>query len=162
MQADEPQPEWRLAAYPVRRTTAGFGVTDWMRWRKSLRHHLRLREPSTIRHDFREQTCGPSSFASLELVFEPSEDFSFTRSALWPPHLSAAETSDLDAAIAVGVYDALQPSGDGPYVADGVAAKCVAIEWDDVGSSQMAFYTAAWRATRQLRDHGTWALTKKP
>jgi hypothetical protein len=138
------------------------GVTDWTRWRKSLRHHLCLRDTSTIRHDSRKQTCGPSSFASLELLFEPSEVFRFTRTADWPRHLSTAETSDLDAAIAAGVYDALQPSGDGPYVADGVAAKCVAIEWDDAGSSQMAFYTAAWRATRQLRDQGTWVLTEKP
>jgi hypothetical protein len=146
----------------VRRTTVELGVNDWTRWRKGLRHHLCLREVCTVRHDFRKQTCGPSSFASVELRFEPSQAFSFTRTSNWPTHLSQAETSGLDVAIAAGVYDALQPSGDGPYVADGVAATCVAIEWDDVGSSQVAFYTAAWRATRQLRDQGVWALTEKP
>ncbi len=94
--------------------------------------------------------------------FEPSESFRFDRSGEWPKHLSISEVAGLDAAIAAGVHDALQTAGDGPYEADGVAARCVAVEWDDVGSSEVAFYNAAWRATRELRETGAWELREKP
>jgi hypothetical protein len=137
-------------------------VSDWSRWRANLRHHLCLQEARSIRHDFRKHTCGPSSFASVEIAFEPSNSFTFVRSCEWPNHLSVAEITGLDDAMAAGVHDALQPSGAGPYEADGVAARCVAVEYDDVGSSQVAFYTAAWRATRELRETAAWELREKP
>jgi hypothetical protein len=137
-------------------------MNEWTRWRDALRHHWCLREARTIRYDFRKQTCGPSSFASVELLFEPGRSFSFVRSCEWPGGVSSAEASSLDAAIAAGIHDALQPSGGGPYEADGLAAQCLAVEWDDVGSSAMAFYAAAWGATRQLRDEAPWELTEKP
>jgi hypothetical protein len=120
-----------------------------------------LRERRSVRHDFRERTCGPSSFASVEILFEPSESFGFARTCDWPAHLSAGEIAAIDAAIASGVRDALQPSADWPDAADGVAARCVAVEWDDVGSSEAAFYTAAWRAARELRERGSWETRER-
>jgi hypothetical protein len=96
--------------------------------------------------------------ADVELAFEPSESFRFVRQCDWPTHLSAAEMRDVDAAMAAGVHDALLPSNGSPYDAMGVSAACVAVEWDNVGSSEMAFYIAAWRATRQLRESGEWDL----
>jgi hypothetical protein len=60
--------------------------------------------------------------------------------------------------MAAGIHDALLPRDGSPYDAMGVAAKCVGVEWDDIGSSQVAFYIAAWHATRQLRESGEWDL----
>ena len=126
-------------------------MTDWSRWRANLRQHLCLRDASLTRYDFRRQSCGPSSFASVELSFEPSETFFFGSSCAWPEEVSAAEAAGLNEAIAAGVYDALQPNGDGPYVADGVAARCVAVEWESVGSSGLpALASLLWIGQHSL------------
>ena len=101
------------------------------------------------------------SFASVELAYEPSLAFSFVRLCEWPPHLLASDTKDLDAAMACGVHDALAPAGGSPYDARGVAVKCIALEQDDVGSSQVAFYMAAWHATRTLRETAEWELLER-
>jgi len=121
--------------------------------------HWRLREARAARYDYRRQTCGPSSFASVELRFEPSEAFSFERRCPWPQDLEAGEATGLDAAIVAGVLDALRPGDGQPYAADRVAVQLTALEHDTVGSSESAFYAAAWHATRQLREEsGAWEL----
>ena len=112
-----------------------------------------------MRYDYRRQTCGPSSFASVELRFAPSESFSFERRCEWPQDFSAREAAGFDAAITAGVHDALQPADARPYAADRVAVQLTALEYDAVGSSESAFYSAAWHATRQLRDESdAWTL----
>jgi hypothetical protein len=136
-------------------------MTDSSWWRSTLGHHFRLRAPVSARYEYRSQTCGPSSFATVELAFEPCESFRFARECEWPSHVSDAERVGLDAALAAGVHDALQPAGDGPYAADGVSVSCIAVEWDDAGSSEVAFYIAAWRATRDAREKGAWELEEK-
>jgi hypothetical protein len=98
----------------------------------------------------------------VELALVPSDTFRFARECGWPPQVSDEEQLGLDAAMAAGVHDALQPAGDGPYAADGVSVRCLAVEWDDVGSSEVAFYMAAWHATRDARDKGAWELKEKP
>src|SRR5262245_56738845 len=95
----------------------------WERWRESLSRRLCLKSPHTARYAFRKQTCGPTSFASVELLFEPSANFSFVRQCAWPAHLSSLVTRDLDAAMACGVHDALQPSDGSPFGALGVTAR---------------------------------------
>jgi hypothetical protein len=136
-------------------------MTEWARWRAGLRHRLRLKAPRTIRHDFRRHSCGPTSFASVELAFEPSQSFGFKRQCEWPKHLASADTREWDAAMEAGVHDALQPFGGSPYDAMGVTAKCILVEQDDVGSSQVAFYMAAWHATRRLREEAEWELVER-
>ena len=133
-------------------------MNEWDRWRQKLGHRYCLVAPCTVRHDFRRKTCGPSSFATVELLFEPSSALAFARECEWPAHLKSSETRDLDAAIAAGIHDALQPTEGTPYDALGVIARCVRVQWDDVGSSEAAFYTAAWCATRELREVGKWQL----
>ena len=133
-------------------------MNEWDRWRQKLRHRYCLITPCTIRHDFRRHSCGPSRFATVELLFEPSSALVFSRECEWPAHLTSSETRDLDAAIAAGIHDALQPSEGAPYDALGVMARCVLVQWDDVGSSEAAFYAAAWCATRELRERGQWQL----
>ena len=136
-------------------------MNDWERWRARLSHRWRLRAPRTIRYDFRKQTCGPSSFASVELAFTPNDDFEFARTCTWPNAAAESEARDLDAAMGAGIHDALQPGGGSPYDAFGVRATCILVEWDEVGSSQVAFYLAAWHATRVLREQADWDLVSR-
>ncbi len=136
-------------------------MDEWMRWRDGLRHRFRLKSARSVRYEFRKQTCGPSSFATVDLAYEPSSIFSFERICGWPPHLPASDTKEFDAAMACGVHDALGPTGGSPYDALGVAVKCIAVEQDDVGSSQVAFYMAAWHATRTLRETAEWELVER-
>ena len=136
-------------------------MSDPDRWRCDLRHYFRLLEPRTVHFDFRRHTCGPSSFASVQLACDPSDQFRFVRGCTWPANVSGPEQESWDAAISCGVWDALQPTAGDPHVADGVAVTLVATEHDPVGSSGMAFYSAAWHAIRQLREAGHWVLTAR-
>jgi hypothetical protein len=127
-------------------------------WHAVVGHHYRLRAEQVVRHENRQNTCGPSSFAALELRFAPSAEFSFTRRIGWPDQVDAAEARRLDQAIEAGIRDALQPRGGVPYLATGVSAECVSVGWDEVGSSPISFYAAAWQATTELRDAAAWEL----
>ena len=136
-------------------------MNDWIGWHAQLKHRWRLRRAERFRHDFRRQGCGPTSFATVELEFHPSDEFTFSSTSRWPPTVAEAWAKAWETAICAGVYDALQPWGGSPYDALGVAATCVAVESDDVGSSEVAFYIAAWHATRKLRDEGQWDLVPR-
>lgn len=137
-------------------------MSEWRRWRNGLRRHLTLQAGWVAHYDYRRQTCGPSSFASVELTLEPSDAYRFVSQCEWPTYLTPSERRGLEDAIAAGVYDALQPSGGEPYHAGGVVVTCTRIEWDDVGSSPNAFYAASWHATRQARDQAQWKLVDTP
>jgi hypothetical protein len=127
-------------------------------WRRALGRHYRLQGARTIRHEYRQNTCGPSSYAAVELRFAPSRELTFVRTAEWPPQVSPSEAAALDATIEAGVRDALQPRNGLPYAATGVSVECVHVGWDEVGSSAVSFYAAAWHATTELRDAAAWEL----
>jgi hypothetical protein len=129
-------------------------------WHTGLGHVLRLRGATSIRYAYRRQTCGPSSFAAVEIRFTPSAAISVERACAWPESLLAEEQLALDGALACGLLDGLAPFSESPYHVEGVTALCSAIEWDDVGSSQVAFYAAAWHAARQLRQEAEWELVR--
>lgn len=133
-------------------------MSDWSGWREAVSHRLRLVAPGTARHDFRRASCGPSSSASVDLAFEPAGSFSLVFACHWPPHLAAAETARMEAAIAAGVFDALGPVDGSPFDARCILATCTGVAWDDVGSSEMAFYAAAWHATQGFRQAADWEL----
>lgn len=127
-------------------------------WRSRLGHALRLQAETSVNYAYRRQTCGPSSFATVELRFTPSSEFTVERACPWPESVLAEEQRALDAALACGILDGLGPLGESPYPVEGVAVVCTAVGWDEVGSSQVAFYAAAWHAARQLRQEARWDL----
>jgi hypothetical protein len=131
---------------------------DAEHWRRTLGRHYRLQAARTVRYEHRLNTCGPSAYAAIQLAFAPSAGFSFTRRTGWPSAVGASEAAALDAAIETGVRDALQPRGGLPYAATGVSVACVDVGWDEVGSSPVSFYAAAWHAATRLRDEAEWEL----
>lgn len=131
-------------------------MREWTAWRSSLRHAYRLRAPRTVELEWKRQTCGGTGYAFVELAFAPAVSFAFTTTCNWPNQNSRESWQP---AIIAGIWDALQPQDGDPYAATGVAVTCKRVQRDEVKSSAVAFYKAAWDATNSLRqDAQAWAL----
>jgi hypothetical protein len=126
-----------------------------------------IASPGEIRWTYRRRTHA-SSFAEVLLGYEPADGLRVTFAALWPAQLGPEYAADLNIAIASGLYAALVEerappawagSGDAPPRV-GVYFVVREVGWDDVGSSEAAFYRAAREAALHLAVHGEWQVVE--
>ena len=79
----------------------------------------------------------------------------FISRARWPARLSIAYQADLERAIGCALVDSLMNTF---YSYRGCALTLIDARWDDVMSSEKAFYRAARGAMDELRATATWWL----
>jgi hypothetical protein len=113
---------------------------------------LVLAGPGELRWSYR-RNLHASSFADLHLAYEPAPRLSIRFMLEWPRHLESGYVERLRVAIASGIYHALVADAPSPV---GIAFTVHGIGWDDIGSSEMAFFRAASEAAAHLAATAAW------
>jgi hypothetical protein len=128
------------------------------RWRqsKSRGRSKRLDAPCSRQHEYRGRQFGhPSTYAFVRFDCVPADSFAFETRAAWPNSLSPNYCALLEAAMAAAIVDALLAGVEDPHT--GCRLTCVEVKWDEVASSERAFYRATREAMISLRDEATWS-----
>lgn len=130
----------------------------WANYRSG--HNIRrLTKPIDVDFEFRGDRMGhPSNFAAVGFHCEPSEEFSFVATPNWPSTLSQTYVAGLENSVLSGLFDVLM-TADFTFYA-GCAIILTHIKWDDVSSSERAFYIASKGAANRLITEGEWILTQ--
>jgi hypothetical protein len=132
-----------------------------VRWQQTKKRFARRRldAPCSTVHEYKGSQSGhPSTYAFVRFECKPADEFSLVVTATWPANLTPDYRHLLIDAMSAAIVDVLI-AADSPHV--GCALTCTEVKWDDVGSSEVAFYRATKEAMTALRDQETWsALTK--
>jgi hypothetical protein len=126
----------------------------WRQQKATGRNFYRLREGVTQEHEYKGHHWGhPSNYALVRFRCEPADELTFLSEAPWPAHLSSTYCTDLERAVGVAILDALMGEF---YPYRGCTLTLVGVGWDDVMSSEAAFYRATKGAMADLRSVGKW------
>lgn len=116
-----------------------------------------LAAPHDLPFVFRGPQPGhPSNYAAVRFRCSLADALSLAFAAAWPAMLSPDYCRSLEAAIACGVADGLLGATLQPLWV--CALTLVEIGWDDLMSSEVAFYRATKGAMGELVAHGAWQL----
>ena len=119
----------------------------------------RLDAPCSVEFEYQDKQFGhASTFAFVRFDCVPSENLSVEMRARWPANLATDYCRLVEDAIRAAIVDVLV-AVDVPFV--GVAITCIDVKWDDITSSEVAFYRAAKGAMTSLRDQHTWSFLKR-
>lgn len=128
-------------------------LNRWVAYKS--KHVRRLREPIDVEFEFRGDRMGhPSNFAGVQFRCEPAEELSFISTPSWSPTLSSSYIAGLEEAILVGLLDILIAEEFSPH--SGCSITLTDVRWDDVSSSERAFYIASMGAAKKLMVDGDW------
>lgn len=122
---------------------------------KSRHNVRRLTKSTDVDFEFRGDRMGhPSNFAAVRFHCEPSEEFSFVATPKWPSNLSQTYVGDLENAVLSGLIDVLMTEEFAPY--SGCSITLTDIKWDDISSSEHAYYVASKGAAKKLISGDEW------
>ena len=137
--------------------TQGQLLDAWTACKMGRRHCYRLQEPCLREFEYQGPPMGhPSNYAAVRFQCDPLDELALEVVASWPANLSRSDCADLERAIAEAIVDALM-SQFAPY--RGCRLTLVEIGWDDIASTEVAFYRATVEPMRRLMSRGKWALT---
>ena len=125
----------------------------WRRF-KSRVASWRLDERCSKELEFKGVSCGPSTYAYVRFECCPADTLSFEMGTSWPGHLGPDYRRLLEQAMTAAIVDTLLAGSECPYL--GCSLKCVQVGWDDVGSSEVTFYSATRGAVSKLREEERW------
>ncbi len=131
-------------------------LDNWSRAKLSVRNFYRLEEPLSVEYEYRHQFGHPSSYAYVYFECESAEQLRFESVAHWGESLSPNYVAALESVIGEAIVDALMCISTLPY--RGCLLKLCGIKWDDVGSSEAAFYEATKMAMKELVKCGRWKI----
>lgn len=134
-------------------------IDNWRELKVSGRNFYRLEESLIVEQEYRRQFGHPSSYAYVKFKSEPAETLTFNSSADWNGNLSAAYIVAMERAVCEGIVDGLFAASIYPY--RGCALTLCQVKWDDIGSSEAAFYRATKEAMIQLIENGKWKIRTK-
>ena len=124
-------------------------------WRQSKRRSRprRLGAPVSVEHEYQGKQWGhPSTYAFVRFECRPADDLTFELQGDWPPQLDADYRRLLLNAMSAAIIDVLVANANPPHT--GCAVTCTEVRWDDITSSEMAFYRATRAAmTTLLEQH---------
>ena len=124
-------------------------LSGWRHW-KSRIGARRLAAPCGVQHEYQGKQWGhPSTYAFVRFECEPAEELIFEMHAKWPPHLTSDYRRLLYDAMSAAIVDVLVATDD-RYT--GCSLSCVEVRWNDVTSSEFAFYLATRTAMNALRE----------
>jgi hypothetical protein len=129
----------------------------WLERKFTGTNFYRLQEPFALEFEFQGKQWGhPSNYASVYFTCEPSCELLFQPVLKWPEALDPKYCASLERAILMGVVDGL--IGDSFYPYSGCSLALSGIRWDDVMSSEVAFYKAARGGMKELISGGMWRI----
>jgi hypothetical protein len=132
-------------------------LTAWRRCKSRVARY-RLDAPCSIEHEYQGRQWGhPSTYAFARFECAPAEHLVFEMRAKWPDHLTADYCGLLRDAMSTAIVDVLVAADD-PHV--GCSLTCIDVKWDDVASSERAFYRATRAAMATLCER-KWSLVRK-
>jgi hypothetical protein len=128
----------------------------WRTQRTSGSHFFRLEAQVLQSFEYKGPQWGhPSNYAAVRFRCQPADALLFISQARWPVHVSIAYQADLERTIGYAIVDTLMNIFY-PYRACSVTL--IVVGWDDVMSSEMAFYRAASGAMEELKKTAKWRL----
>ncbi len=128
-------------------------LENWLQ-SKTSGGFYKLEESFLVEYEFCGRFGHPSSYAYVSFECNPSENLCFISDALGTLNLSAHYTAKLEQAICIAVVDGLMNNS--IYTYRGCALNLNEVKWDNVGSSEAAFYKATKEAIKKLVDEGKW------
>ncbi len=132
-------------------------VSNWQQ-SKPRSTALRLAEPCLKEQEYKRDQFGhPSSYAFVRFECLPADSLSFEMDTAWPGHLTPEYSRLLEHAISAAIVDVLLASSADAH--RGCSLKCVEVRWDDVCSSEVAFYRATRATMTKLLNEEKWNLT---
>lgn len=136
-------------------------VESWRSFKLASPTFYQLREPYAVEYEFRGPQWGhPSNYARVRFACAPAETLSLSTTAAWPAALDSGHSTLLERAVGCAAVEGLLCSAVHPY--RGCALTLVEVGWDDVMSSQVAFWIATRRAMGDLTAKGPWQLVHGP
>jgi hypothetical protein len=124
-------------------------VGGWREW-KSRIVGRRLVTACAVEHEYQGKQWGhPSTYAFVRFECAPAEDLLFEMRGAWPSHLTPDYCRLLRDAMSAAIVDVLLATDD-PH--RGCSLHCTEVRWDDVASSERAFYRATREAMTVLRE----------
>jgi hypothetical protein len=130
-------------------------LAGWQQYKLGLRNYYQLEEPFSHEHVFRKPT-NHLIYAAVRFDCTPAASLSFDFTARWPESLSQNERSGLEKAIGCALVEELFSAQFYPY--SGCKIVLASVGWDDVGSSEAAFFLATKQAMREFVVRGRWKL----
>jgi hypothetical protein len=132
-------------------------VGAWHEW-KATHNFYRLQEEVVQEHEYKK-IGGHGGYAKVRFRCAPADELTFASAADWPETLPPDYRRDLDRMVAVAVVDVLMQ---GAYPHRGCAVTLLWTKWDDVMSSEAAFYLATKAAMEDLVAGGSWDMAVAP
>jgi len=106
--------------------------------------HFTVNAPVTVESDYRERSC-KRSWGHVTISASPSPTFSFTSVAFWP-------AANYSSAVERGLIEGLKDAGYESIFNAAVVLENV--EWDDLDSTEHAFFVAARQAAEKILASG--------
>lgn len=129
-------------------------LAGWRRFKEHRSVVCRLVEPFQAEHEYQGMQRGhPSTYAFVRFQCLPARALEFEMGTAWPAG-SEKDSAHVEDAMATAIVDVLL-SPEVPAI--GCRVRCVAVGWDDVASSPLAFYRATRDAITKLRDEAKWS-----
>jgi hypothetical protein len=129
-------------------------LTRWRQCKSRFASH-RLEATCSVEHEYRGKQWGhPSRYAFVRFECAPADHLVFEMRARWPSHLTADYCGLLHDAMSAAIVDALV-AAEAPRIR--CSLTCVEVKWDDVTSSEMAFYRATRAAMNTLCEREEWS-----
>ena len=136
-------------------------VDAWLRYKLGMPNFYRLRAPRVQEFEYRGPQPGhPSNYARVRFECAPADALTFRSDAPWPRSLEANHCANLERAIGCAVFEVLLCRSF--YSHRGCAVTLTDVGWDDLMSSEVAFYVASKRALDGLVQEGRWDLSRRP
>jgi hypothetical protein len=130
-------------------------LVGWQQYKSGLRAYYQLEEPFSHEHVYRKAS-NHLIYASVRFEITAAASLSFECTARWPESLSQNERSGLEKAIGCALVEELTGAQFYPY--SGCNIVLASVGWDDVGSSEAAFFLATKQAMREFVVRGRWKL----
>ena len=132
-------------------------LENWLNAKSAEKNFYKLEEDCAQEYEFKGRQWGHhSNYACVEFYCQSAMELSFSSHADWPSTLPADYITQLESAICQGIVDGLMSESIYPY--RGCSLLLTKVTWDDVMSSEAAFYIAAKHAMRELISTGKWRI----
>ncbi|SRR6266849_1550256 len=132
-----------------------------MKWRQSKSRSAvrRLDAFCSRRYEYKGKQFGhPSTYALVRFECAPADSLVFEMQAEWPADLTTEYRRLLEAAMSAAIIDVLVAC-ENPHT--GCHLRCVEVGWDEICSSELAFYRATKEAMIALRDEEKWSFVPR-
>jgi hypothetical protein len=110
-----------------------------------------------VQYEFTRNTCGGTGYAFVSFRCSPSASLMFNSVASWPASLTSDDIAKIERAVRVAAVDVFAAAD--YSISSACEVTLLSTRWDEVRSSEMAFYLATKAAlTTLVNDRARWKL----